>query len=301
MADKNCSSCDDLRQSAPNLIVNGLTNTECTSLANNTGLSPSSGHNDCTDLNNLNDCLIGNLESEIDAYDVCDWKDFTKNHVNNAWTVFKAIICAVCGLWTNLASLRKKIDDMCKLIESIMSHPVLPYGTMPNGGTAAQKGGVIGTKNGAPIIVPLPRSEVASDAAWAIQNVGFRYGKLEATNCEGVCRRHEWIAPDLYAYKFNTNASPEYGDVIWSIDKASVVGRMGMTNEMWAIREQNPLTWASDWSAGSALIGLRMSVENNRLTIKFAGAIGDGGSALNGKTIIPPADQAERLYRFTCS
>lgn len=102
MANYNCQACSELREDAPNLVVNGFTATEETSLKNDTGLNPSSGNNDCTDLNNMNDCLIGNMVDEIDAYDVCDWKDYTKNLVDNIWTVFKGIICAICGLWTRI-------------------------------------------------------------------------------------------------------------------------------------------------------------------------------------------------------
>lgn len=99
MANTNCSACDELRQVAPNLIVNGLGDTECASLQNNTGLTPSSGNDDCEDLHNLNDCLVGNMASEVDAYDVCDWKTFMKKFIPNIWTTLKAIICAICGLW----------------------------------------------------------------------------------------------------------------------------------------------------------------------------------------------------------
>lgn len=100
-----CSACDELRENAPNLIVNGLGTTECNSLKNDTGLNPSSGNNDCTDLENLNDCLVGNMAAEVDAYDVCDWKEFTKKLIENLWTTLKGIICAICGIWTNIKNL----------------------------------------------------------------------------------------------------------------------------------------------------------------------------------------------------
>lgn len=110
MANKSCQSCADLQNDAPNLIVNGMTDTECTSLMNDTGLNPSSGNNDCTDLNNMNDCLIGNMVEEIEAYDVCDWKEYTKNFVDNTWTVFKGVICAICGLWTKVKYLCQQLQ-----------------------------------------------------------------------------------------------------------------------------------------------------------------------------------------------
>lgn len=99
MANFSCSACEDLRDTSANFVVNGITDTECTSLQNNTGLNPSSGHDDCTDLNNINDCLVGNMAEEVEAYDVCDWKTFMKKFIPNVWTTLKAIICAICGLW----------------------------------------------------------------------------------------------------------------------------------------------------------------------------------------------------------
>ncbi len=119
MAKPNCSACDDLREFSPNLIVNGLGDTECTSLANDTGLNPSSGHNDCDDLHDLNDCLVGNLEPEIDAYDVCDWKEFTRKFIENVWTTLKGIICAICGLWTNIHKIWQNIDKLNCIVQKL--------------------------------------------------------------------------------------------------------------------------------------------------------------------------------------
>lgn len=102
MAAYNCSSCEDLRETDPNLFVNGIGESECASLANDTGLVPSDDHNDCTDLNNINDCLIGNMERAVDAESSCDWKPFAKGVIHNTWTTFKALICAVCGIWEHI-------------------------------------------------------------------------------------------------------------------------------------------------------------------------------------------------------
>ena len=102
MANVNCEACESIRQTDPSLIVNGIGDTECASLKNNTGLVPSSGHEDEEDLHNLNDCLVGNMATEVDAYDVCDWKTFMKKFIPNLWTTLKAIICAIGGLWTKV-------------------------------------------------------------------------------------------------------------------------------------------------------------------------------------------------------
>lgn len=99
-ATRNCSACSELQEDSANFVQNGVTTQVCNSLKNNTGFNPSSGHNDCTDLDDANDCLIGNMEDEVDAYDVCGWKEFMPKFIHNLWNVIKAIICAICGLWT---------------------------------------------------------------------------------------------------------------------------------------------------------------------------------------------------------
>lgn len=119
MAEINCAACEELRQTSPEFIVNGLTDEICSSLANDTGLSPSDDHNDCTDLHNLNDCLVGNEATEVDAYDVCDWKPFMKQFIPNLWTVLKAIICAICGIWTNIHKIWEEIAKIWEKINCV--------------------------------------------------------------------------------------------------------------------------------------------------------------------------------------
>lgn len=101
-ATRNCDACSDLQENSADFVQNGVTNAVCTSLKNDTGFNPSSDNDNCDDLNNANDCLIGNMEDEIDAYDVCDWKEYMANFVHNVWNVIKAMICSMCGLWTNV-------------------------------------------------------------------------------------------------------------------------------------------------------------------------------------------------------
>ena len=110
MASMNCSACNEIRENAPSVVVNGMGETECNYLKNNTGLSGAS--DDCTDLENLNDCLIGNMEEEIEAYEICDWKTYTKMFVGNVWNVLKAIICSICGLWTRVEKLECEIGSI---------------------------------------------------------------------------------------------------------------------------------------------------------------------------------------------
>ena len=99
---KVCTACNDLRTNSPEFVEKGVTNNVCTSLKNNTGFNPSSGHSNCADLDNANECLVGNMEDELPAYDVCDWKEYMKKFVPNVFNVIKAIICSICGLWTRI-------------------------------------------------------------------------------------------------------------------------------------------------------------------------------------------------------
>lgn len=112
MANVNCEACEELRQTDPNMIVNGWSDSECTSMKNDTGLVASKGHNDCQDLEDMNDCMVGNLDAEIDKYEVCDWKKFMHKFIPNLWTLESAIICAICGIWTNIHSLWSKIGEI---------------------------------------------------------------------------------------------------------------------------------------------------------------------------------------------
>lgn len=101
-ATKNCDACSDLQENSPEFVLNGVTDNVYNSIINDTGFNPSSGHNDCTDLNNANDCLIGNMEEEVDSYDVCGWKEFMPDFIHNLWTTLKATIASICGLWTKV-------------------------------------------------------------------------------------------------------------------------------------------------------------------------------------------------------
>lgn len=99
---KSCEACRNLQEYAPEFVLNGVTENVENSLKNNTGFNPSSGRNDCDDLNDANDCLVGNMEDEVDAYEVCEWKEFMPDFIRNLWSVLKSIISAICGLWTRV-------------------------------------------------------------------------------------------------------------------------------------------------------------------------------------------------------
>lgn len=119
MANVNCQACEDLREVAPSLACGGFTDDMCTSLQNDTGLTASSGNNDCTDLDNMNDCLIGNEDANVELFEVCDWKKFMHEFIPNLWTMLKAIICAICGIWTNIHNLWTKVNKHDCILDHI--------------------------------------------------------------------------------------------------------------------------------------------------------------------------------------
>jgi len=112
MAELNCNACEEIRQTSPEFVVNGLTDDMCLSLQNDTGLSPADSNDDCTDLHNMNDCLVGNMSSEIETYDVCDWKEFMRNFIPNLWTMIKGVICSICGMWKAIHKLECMVNAL---------------------------------------------------------------------------------------------------------------------------------------------------------------------------------------------
>lgn len=116
MSTIDCSACNDLREYAPNFVQNGTNEEVCASLMNNTGLNPGLTvlHDNCEDLHDVNDCLIGRMTDELEAYDVCDWKDFMKKHNSNLYELLKAIICNDCGLWIKLCESVKGLFNLIR-------------------------------------------------------------------------------------------------------------------------------------------------------------------------------------------
>ena len=108
----NCNACEDLREYAPDFVQNGVTDTVCNSMKNDTGINPTATvtHNDCEDLNTANDCLVGRMDGELEAYDQCEWKKFMHKLLPNLYTLLKLMICAICGIWVNIHDLWHQID-----------------------------------------------------------------------------------------------------------------------------------------------------------------------------------------------
>lgn len=149
MAKNNCAACEDLREYAPDFVVNGVTKNVCNSLMNDTGLNASASgtHTNCGDLKDANDCLVGNMVDEIDAYGECDWKDFTRNFISNLYNVIYAMICSMCGLWKRLKKIECEIDHLVGDSDSI-------YTLVPNEGNKFRMaGGVSINGDDAPLVM----------------------------------------------------------------------------------------------------------------------------------------------------
>lgn len=110
MSSQSCSACNDLREYAPEFVVNGVTDNVAENLIDNVGLSGAENHTDCGDLLDANDCLIANMRDELDSYDVCEWKDFMGEFIPNMYETLKAMIYSQCGQWSDIMCLTKKMD-----------------------------------------------------------------------------------------------------------------------------------------------------------------------------------------------
>lgn len=112
MADVDyCEACTELKENVPDLVVNGWNDDYCTTMQNDEGLGV--GNNDCTDLHNMADCFIGSLADEAEITDECDWREYmAEKFVPNLWTTIKAMICAICGIWTQIWLLWEQVNRL---------------------------------------------------------------------------------------------------------------------------------------------------------------------------------------------
>lgn len=112
MADNNdiyCEACDELRQNVPDMVANGWDEQYCETMREDKGLGYDASHNDCEDLNTMNDCLIGSMDDEAQVTDMCDWRDYMSKFVKNLWTFNAAVICAICGIWEQIWLLWEQV------------------------------------------------------------------------------------------------------------------------------------------------------------------------------------------------
>ena len=225
MSQVNCDACNDLRETSPEFVQNGVTETIATSLKNNTGLNPALTvlHDNCEDLNNINDCLIGRMDDELEAYDVCDWKAFMHKFLPNNYETLKAIIAGDCGQWT-------RMDDLCYLIRSIVTPPIGRYGVIPTTSypAPATPVGQLVTANITQQSIPAMNVDGGLTER---QCFGIRYARREINDCEtGTCELFEWLGicyyqPDLHDI--------QVGSVVWHATKDEILNTVGWSQYLW--------------------------------------------------------------------
>lgn len=299
----NCSACSDLRETAPELAVYGFTDTMETSMQNNTGLNPSSGNDDCTDLNNMNDCLIGTLEEELPAYDVCDWKTFMSKFLPNLWTTLKGIISAICGLWTNIADINDRTTDMCKLLDQIANPVLLPYGILPLATSTTAIARRCGTATSH--VSKMPDDGTLNPYTKDGQNIGIAYASMTVTGCtSGKQEMLEWIAPSHYLYKLTSGSAS--GDILWKISKSDAQSVIGISDYLWDIFVKSSWTWHESALNNRQIAWMKITVGEHGLGTDELGVIFMGctapNNAISSDTEIASFNNSSaKMYRHTIS
>lgn len=305
MAIQNCSACSDIRETAPELFVNGLTDDMITSLQNNTGLSTTNDNDDCDDLNNMTDCLIGNMEPEIDSYEVCDWKEYMRNFVPNVWTVLKGIVAAICGLWTRLTTVEEIQSDMCALLDQVSNPALNAYGILPLATSASAIARRCGTATSN--VIMMPDDSTLNPYTKAGQNIGISYASMTIVSCSDPTAQEmlEWIAPSHYYYKLASGI--ESGAILWKISKTDAQSVIGISDYLWNVFVQSSWTWHESALTPSRQIAwMKLTVGENGLGDDELGIVFMGCSAPNNAI---SADQqigsfnnaSAKLYRHSIS
>lgn len=306
MSNIDCGSCNDLREFAPHFVQNGITDTECNSLKNDTGLNPSVSpvHTDCDDLNDVNDCLVGRMDGELEAYDVCDWKKFMHKFIPNVYETIKGVICALCGAWTKIHNHDDRLDDLCVKVDNMMSPQTAIYGVTPYNDVApARIIGTIGEKNGNPLII-VPDREDANPNYYYNTGVGIGYVKKRLTNCsDGACRIYEWIVPHIFDSKISGNASD--GDILWYATKAEVQSVTGMSDYLWELFTISSWTWKDFGLSDHRYAWVEITVDENNMGPNYITLVYRGTSypnnGLGGDQWVANIDRGEaRLYSHAC-
>jgi len=111
-----CEACEALMKYAPNFVVSGITDKECKSLGENKGLNPDLPvlHKNCEDIGDIIDCLIAKQGDMLKAFDICEIKDYLKDHNDNLYQVLKALKCSDCGQWSEIEDIRTSISGQYK-------------------------------------------------------------------------------------------------------------------------------------------------------------------------------------------
>lgn len=115
-----CKTCEDLQQHSPDFVANGLTDEMCSNLESNTGLM-NKGRENCTDLHNANDCLIGGIAEKATSYNPCDPNKMIEDLAKNTMHVIDMLICSDCGQWNEIKKIWDEIQKIWDAIEELQN------------------------------------------------------------------------------------------------------------------------------------------------------------------------------------
>lgn len=305
--DIDCSACTDLKEFAPDFVQNGVTNTVCNSLKNDTGLNPTltTLHNDCDDLDTANDCLIGMMDKEIEAYDVCDWKEFMHKFIPNIHQLTKAEICAICGLWTTAHDLNDKTDALCELIDHQMNPPLVDYAVLPL--YAGQSGGVrVGTATSH--VEFMADDGTLNPYTKHNQGVGIEYASLKTTSCAtGKCVFYEWLQPKIYYTRIKEGTQD--GDVLWYATKEQLQSVCDFSDDLWKRYTESNWTWNDSYVYSGASAGkfvrLTIMVNPGGMGTNYIGLVYSGTTYPKETTVpydqyVSPLGTVPRIYQHSC-
>lgn len=115
-----CSACDSLKATSSKFVQYGVTDAICANIKANQGFE-NKGHNNCTDMHYMNDCLIGGLLENIDTVDVCDTKEAIKDLEKNLISIMDVMICSDCGQWEEIEKLWAEIQKLWNAIRALQN------------------------------------------------------------------------------------------------------------------------------------------------------------------------------------
>lgn len=305
MSNIDCGACNDLREYAPHFVQNGITSTECNSLKNDTGLNPSltTLHTDCDDLNDVNDCLVGRMDGELEAYETCDWKKFMHKFIPNLYETIKGIICTLCGAWAKLHDHDDQLDDLCVKIDNALSPSTIVYGYLPYTEHPVRNIGTLGEKNGQPLII-VPSREEASQYFYYNTGIGIGYVKKQLSNCtDGACRMYEWVVAHIYDTHISQNA--EDGDILWYASKSDVQSVLGFSDYLWNAFTISSWTWRTFGLGDHRYAWVELTIDEEKmgpdyLTLVYRGTSYPNNGLGSDQSIANISNSEARVYIHSC-
>lgn len=115
-----CKTCEDLQVYSPDFVLKGVTDQMCENLKANTGLM-NKGRENCTDLHNANDCLIGGIAEKATSYNPCDPNKMIEDLAKNTMHVIDMLICSDCGQWDEIKKIWDEIQKIWDAIEELQN------------------------------------------------------------------------------------------------------------------------------------------------------------------------------------